>query len=568
MIDDKDNIGRVWHGEYPEGVPYSIDDLEYDSVTEMMQDICQEVPDNKAFISFNKSITYREFEQYSARLAAYMQQKLGIKKGDRVAIMLPNLIQFPVALFAILKIGAIVVNINPLYTSTECEVQLNDAGCETIFVLGNFIATIEKIYAKTQLKNVIITNAGDMLGLKGSIINGLLKYVKRDIKQTTLANALFWKNIFKERNIKLNHINIHLHDIAFLQYTGGTTGVAKGAMLSHKNMLSNIIQGCLWVKPLCEDGKEMVVTALPLYHIFSLTVCLFCFIKMRSANLLIVNPRDTKGFIKDLIKHKASAFVGLNTLFISLLKHKDFTKIDFTTYKLTITGGMPLQKEVAAEWQQVTKIKLIEGYGLTEAAPLVSCSPVTHDVYNHSIGVPIPATEVEFRDNDGNVVPQGESGELCVRGPQVMEGYWNKPAATEDVIDAIGWLKTGDIGYMDKKGYLYIVDRKKDMIIVSGFNVYPNEVEAVLLSHPLVQEAAVIGVNCAKAGEKIKAFIVRKEDSLTEDEIIKFCREQLTAYKVPKIIEFVDSLPKSNVGKVLRRSLREQHAASERKDAV
>ncbi len=568
MIDDNDNIGRVWYGEYPEGVPYSIDDLGYDSVTEMISSICQEVPDHKAFISFNKSITYREFDQHSELLAAYLQQKLGIKKGDRVAIMLPNLIQFPVALFAILKIGAIVVNVNPLYTSTECEAQLKDSGCETIFVLGNFVTTIEKIYERTQLKNVIITNAGDMLGLKGVIINGLLKYIKRDIKQTTLAGALFWKDIFKEQNIKLNHVTINLHDIAFLQYTGGTTGVSKGAILSHKNMLSNIVQGYLWVKPLCEDGKETVVTALPLYHIFSLTVCLFCFIKMRSTGLLIVNPRDTKGFIKDLIKHKASAFVGLNTLFLSLLKHKDFTKIDFSSYKLTLTGGMPLQKEVAAQWQQVTKIKLIEGYGLTEASPLVSCSPVTKDAYNHSIGVPIPATEVEFRDDAGNVVPQGEVGELCVRGPQVMEGYWKKPEATSEVIDAVGWLKTGDIGYMDEKGYLYIVDRKKDMIIVSGFNVYPTEVEAVLASHPLIQEAAVIGVNCATSGEKIKAFIVTKGDGLTKDEIIKFCRERLTAYKVPKIIEFVDDLPKSNVGKVLRRSLREQHAESEKKNEV
>ena len=557
--DQEQNIGRVWYNQYPEGVPFSLNEIGYDSLADMLQQICHKAADKDVFVSMGKSITYRQFNEKSEQLAAYMQHELGLVKGDRIAIMLPNLIQYPIAMFAALKLGLIVVNFNPLYTSAECEHQLKDSGCKAIVVLSNFANTIAEIYQNTDLEHFIVTDAGDMLGFKGSMINTLLK-IKGATPKFNIPGAISWKSIFKKK-YELQKVNVSLSDIAFLQYTGGTTGVSKGAILTHKNLISNIMQGWYWVSPLCGVGGESVVVALPLYHIFSLTVCLFCFLYMHGRCLLIVNPRDIKSFVKDLSKFKGTGFIGLNTLFLALLKNKAFRKLDFSSYKLTLSGGMPLQAEVAKEWYEVTKVKMYEGYGLTEASPLVSCLPMKGKDYNGSVGVPISATDVEIRDEHGSAVMQGQEGEVCVRGPQIMQGYWHNSEATNNAIDAGGWFKTGDIGYFDAEGYLFLVDRKKDMIIVSGFNVYPNEVENVISTHPLVDEVAVIGEDCDRAGEKVKAVIVANDSKLTKDEVINFCRKRLTAYKVPKIVEFVDDLPKSNVGKVLRRSLRKEKKA-------
>ena len=550
---------RIWYEEYPQGVPHKIGDVGFHSVADMLRQSCMRAANKTAFYSLGKAFSYKKLDETSNQLAAYMQHEMGLKKGDRLAIMLPNLIQYPVAMFAAMKLGLVVVNINPLYTPTECEHQINDAGCVAIIVLGNFAHTIEEIYHTTSLREVIVTNAGDMIGVKGALINGIIKYVKRDVKPCHIANITAWKSIFKHPYRPLTPVHVEQNDIAFLQYTGGTTGVSKGAVLTHRNILCNVLQGVAWMTPICESGKEIVVGALPMYHIFSLTVCCFCFMYLQGSVLLVVNPRDTKSFIRDLKRHKATAFMGLNTLFISLMKYKSFRSLDFSSYKITLSGGMKLQESVAEQWQKVTGIPVIEGYGLTETSPMVSVSPVNCGGFNGSIGVPLPSTDVEVRNAQGGKVAQGEAGELCVRGPQVMQGYWHNSKATASAIDSAGWFHTGDIGYFDERGYLYLIDRKKDMIIVSGFNVYPTEVESVISSHPMVEEVAVVGEHCEKTGELIKAFVVALDDKLTKSEVINFCRQRITAYKIPKQVEFVEELPKSNVGKVLRRSLRKTH---------
>jgi long-chain acyl-CoA synthetase len=551
-----------WFRHYPEGVPREVDLDKFTSLVDMVQHSCSQYGDHVALSNMGHKVTYRELDELSCQFAAYLQQVLKLKRGDRVAIMLPNLIQFPVAMMGILRAGLVVVNVNPLYTARELIHQLNDSGCETIIVLANFANVLEQALEKTGVKHVILTELGDMLGaVKKPLVNFVVRYIKKMVPAFQLPGAIhFVQALSLGRQHVFETVEIGHEDIAFLQYTGGTTGVSKGATLTHKNMLANVLQIVSWVGPTQPiPGQERVIVALPLYHIFSLTVCCFCFFCAGSECVLITNPRDLAGFVKTLAKKTFSFFVGLNTLFNHLADQPGFAQIDFSRLKLTVSGGMALQSAVAEKWHKLTGLPIVEGFGLTEASPVVTINPVTIKSFTGSIGVPISSTEACVMGADGQMLPPGVEGELCVRGPQVMRGYWNRPEATDNVLDKAGWLHTGDIARMDEAGYFYLVDRQKDMIVVSGFNVYPNEIEEVISTMAAVKEVAVIGVPSDKTGETVKAFIVKNEPKLTEDEIIAHCRSQLTAYKVPKLIEFRFDLPKSNVGKVLRRELRDEH---------
>ncbi|MGL5285752.1 MAG: long-chain-fatty-acid--CoA ligase FadD [Aeromonas sp.] len=556
---------KVWLNRYPAGVPAEIDPDKYGSLVEMFEASVAKFADLPAFVNMGETITYRRLEEQSRAFAAYLQNDLKLEKGDRVAVMMPNLLQYPIAVFGILRAGLTVVNVNPLYTPRELEHQLKDSGSKAIVIVSNFAQTLEKVVYNTPVKHVILTRMGDNLGLaKGTLVNFVVKYVKKLVPKYHLPGASSMRHALSSgRFLQYVKPEIRGSDIAFLQYTGGTTGLSKGAMLTHRNMIANVEQ-CLGVYgPRLTPGKELVVTALPLYHVFALTVNCLLFLQLGGYNLLISNPRDIAGFVKEIKRYPFTCITGVNTLFNALINNEEFNAINFERLKLTIGGGMAVQRAVAEKWQKLAGVPLLEGYGLTECAPLVSVCPYDLESYNGSIGLPVCSTDIRLVDDAGNVVTEiGQPGELQVRGPQVMVGYWQRPEATAEVIQD-GWLCTGDIAVCDEQGFFKIVDRKKDMILVSGFNVYPNEIEDVVAMHGKVLEVAAIGMPNPVSGEVVKIFVVRKDKSLTEDEVIIHCRKHLTAYKVPKVVEFRDELPKTNVGKILRRVLRDEELAKQ-----
>jgi len=550
---------RPWLANYPEGVPATIDVDAYPSIVAMFEEACARFAQRPAFSSFGATMSYAELDRRSEHFAAYLAAELKLGKGDRLAIMLPNLLQYPVALFGALRAGLTVVNVNPLYTAHELEHQLSDAGAKAIVVLDNFAATLAKALPATQIETVITTAIGDLLGFpKGPLMSFAVKYVKKMVPGYSIPKAIRFRDALA-RGAQLTPPKIELNhdDLAFLQYTGGTTGVAKGAMLTHGNMVANMLQAGVWIAGSVREGEEVMITALPLYHIFALTANCLVFLKLGGHNVLIVNPRDMPGFVKTLRGVGFTAITGVNTLFNGLLHAKGFDQLDFSYLHLTLGGGMSVQRVVAANWKKTTACTLVEAYGLTETAPAVCINPLDIVEYNGSIGLPLPSTDVTLRDDEGHDVATGQPGELCVRGPQVMRGYWNRPDETAKVMVNDGWLRTGDIARMDERGFFYIVDRKKDMILVSGFNVYPNEIEDVVARHLGVLEVAAIGVPDEHSGEVVKLFVVKKDPALTEESLKQYCHDELTGYKRPKYIEFRDSLPKSNVGKILRRELRD-----------
>lgn len=553
-------MDQPWINHLPAGVAANIDVNQFSSLVDFFECAVAKYADQPAFINMGATLTYRKLEERSRAFAAYLQNELKLQKGDRVAIMMPNLLQYPIALFGILRAGMVVVNVNPLYTPRELKHQLNDAGAKAIVVVSNFARTLEEVVDETPVESVIITGMGDLLSTpKRTLVNFVVKYIKKLVPKYHLPHALPMRQaLSKGRRMQYVKPELDSSDLAFLQYTGGTTGVSKGAMLSHGNLVANVLQADGAYSPALQNGKEFVVTALPLYHVFALTVNCLLFLHKGAKNLLITNPRDVPGFISELRKYPFTALTGVNTLFNALVNNPDFATLDFSRLKLSIGGGMSVQRAVADKWQSLTQTRLLEGYGLTEASPLVTCCPYNLDGYNGSIGFPAPSTDIQIRDEDGNVLPQGETGELFVKGPQVMQGYWQRPEETVKVLDSDGWLSTGDIGYMDEKGFFFIVDRKKDMILVSGFNVFPNEVEEVVALHPKVVEVAAVGVPHEVSGELVKVFVVAKDKSLTKEVLVKHCRHHLTGYKVPKLVEFRDELPKTNVGKILRRQLRDE----------
>ncbi|EMH4162373.1 long-chain-fatty-acid--CoA ligase FadD [Pluralibacter gergoviae] len=553
---------KVWLNRYPADVPAEIDPDRYQSLVDLFEQAASRFADRPAFVNMGETMTFRKLEERSRAFAAYLQNGLGLQKGDRVALMMPNLLQYPVALFGVLRAGMTVVNVNPLYTPRELEHQLNDSGASAIVIVSNFAHTLEKVVAKTQVRHVILTRMGDQLSsTKGTLVNFVVKYIKRLVPKYHLPDAISFRRALHEGyRLKYVRPDVAREDLAFLQYTGGTTGVAKGAMLTHRNMLANLAQVHATYGALFIPGKEVVITALPLYHIFALTMNCLLFIEIGGENVLITNPRDIPGLVKEMGKYPFTAITGVNTLFNALLNNKEFSQLDFSSLRLAAGGGMPVQNAVAERWVKLTGRYLLEGYGLTECAPLVSVNPLDIDSHTGSIGLPVPSTEVKMVDDDDNEVPFGEPGELCVRGPQVMLGYWQRPDATDEILKD-GWLHTGDIAVMDEEGFMRIVDRKKDMILVSGFNVYPNEIEDVVMQHPGVLEVAAVGVPADSSGEAVKIFVVKKDPSLTEEALVTFSRRQLTGYKVPKLVEFRDELPKSNVGKILRRELRDEARA-------
>lgn len=554
-----ESLNKVWLNRYPADVPAEINADRYTSLIDLFEQAAQRYADRPAFISMGQAMSFRKLEQRSRAFAAYLQQTLGLSKGDRVAIMMPNLLQYPIALFGILRAGMVVVNVNPLYTPRELEHQLNDSGAKAIVIVSNFAHTLEKVVAKTAVRHVILTRLGDQLSpAKATLVNFVVKYIKRLVPKYNLPDAVSFRSVLQQ-GAQLDYFRPDMQndDLAFLQYTGGTTGIAKGAMLTHRNMQANLEQTKATYGSLLRDGKELVVTALPLYHIFALTVNCLLFIELGGQNLLITNPRDIPGFVKELSKYPFTAITGVNTLFNALLNDKNFQQLDFSSLRLSAGGGMSVQKAVAERWEKLTGHYLLEGYGLTECSPLVSVNPYDITCHNGSIGLPVPSTEIKLVDDKGMEVAAGQPGELCIKGPQVMVGYWQRQDATDEVLKE-GWLYSGDIVTVDQEGFLRIVDRKKDMILVSGFNVYPNEIEDVVMQHPKVREAAAIGVPSDLSGEAVKICIVKKDPSLTKDELIAHCRRHLTGYKVPKIVEFRDDLPKTNVGKILRRELRDE----------
>lgn len=549
---------KIWLKRYPAGVPAEIDPQHYDSLLELFEKSFQDYSQLPAFENMGKVFSYQQMDDATKRFASYLQNQLGIKKGDKVAVMMPNLLQTPIAILGTLRAGATVVNVNPLYTTRELEHQLNDSETTTIIILANFARTLEEALPQTNVKNIVVTEIGDMLGgVKKHLVNFVVKHLKKMVPSYTLPDVVDFCEVMKQGDVaQYTRPELTQDCLAFLQYTGGTTGVSKGAMLTHGNMVANLEQvtGCL--DPLLKKGQEMVVTALPLYHIFALTANCLTFMKYGGHNLLITNPRDMQGFIKELKGKKFTVMTGVNTLFNGLLNSPGFSELDFSTLKISLGGGMAVQRPVAEKWQTVTDSRLVEGYGLTECAPLVTVSPYDLDGFNGSIGLPAPSTELKIVKEDGTEAELGESGELWVKGPQVMKGYYNRPDATADCLKD-GWFATGDVAKFDEEGFFYIVDRKKDMIIVSGFNVFPNEVEEVVAMHDGVLEVAAVGVPHDVSGEQVKIFVVKKDQTLTEKDIIQHCRENLTNYKVPKFVEFREDLPKTNVGKILRRALKE-----------
>jgi long-chain acyl-CoA synthetase len=557
---------RIWLKQYPAGVPADIDTSQYGSLVELLEESFAKFADRKAFICMDKSISYRDLDEMSQAFAAFLQSK-GLAKGARVALMMPNVLQYPIATAAVLRAGYAVVNVNPLYTPRELEHQLKDSGAEAIVVLENFAHTVEQVLPHTAIKQVIVASMGDLLGFKGVIVNLVVRRVKKMVPAYSLPTAVAFNDALAAgKGLTFNKPKIGPDDVAFLQYTGGTTGVSKGATLLHRNIVANVLQNDAWLQPALASPPHveqlLVVCALPLYHIFALTACYLLAVRAGGANLLIPNPRDIAGFIKELMKYQVNSFPAVNTLYNGLMHHPDFAKLDFSKLKISSGGGMAVQRPVAEQWKKITGCSIAEGYGLSETSPTLTCNPASMGEFNGSIGIPVPSTFISIRDDDGKELPIGEAGEICAKGPQVMVGYWNRPDETAKVMTADGYFRTGDIGVMAADGYIKIVDRKKDMILVSGFNVYPNEIEEVIASHPGVLECAVIGVPDEKSGEAVKAFVVKKDPNLTAEDIVKFCRDQLTAYKVPRHVEFRTSLPKTNVGKILRRQLRDEKTAA------
>jgi len=553
---------RMWLKSYPPGMPADVTWDENQSVGELFEKSCKQFAARPAFHCMGKTLSFAQIDKMSRDFAAWVQAK-GLPKGSRVAIMMPNCLQYPIVLFGTLRAGYTVVNVNPLYTARELEHQLKDSGAEVIVILENFAHTLEEVLPRTQVKHVVVASLGDLLGVKGLIVNFVVRNVKKMVPPFELPNAERFNNVLKDgAGSSMKPFPTNQDDIAFLQYTGGTTGVSKGAMLTHRNILANIAQASPNLIQSLEGENPVIITALPLYHIFSLTVNCLLMAKMGGFNILITNPRDIPAFVKELGKHRYNIITGVNTLFNAFLNNADFHKLDFSHVKVSVGGGMAVQKAVADRWKQVTGKVLREGYGLTETSPVATMNPASLTEYNGSIGLPVPSTYIAIRDDNKKDVPVGQPGEICIKGPQVMKGYWQRPDETAKVLGSDGFLYTGDVGVMDELGYIRIVDRKKDMILVSGFNVYPNEIEQVVAMHPGVLEVAAIGVPDEHSGEVPKLFIVKKDPALTEQAIFDHCKEQLTGYKRPKYVEFRAELPKTNVGKILRRALRDEKKAA------
>jgi len=557
-------LDKFWLKSYPPGVPAEIDPSRYSSLAELLEEAFREHRDKPAFVCMGAAITYGEMDALSRKLAAWFQSK-GLARGARIAIMMPNVLQYPVAIAAILRAGYVVVNVNPLYTPRELEHQLKDSGAEAIILLENFAVTLQAIVRNTALKHVLVATMGDLMGLKGTIVNFVVRRVKKMVPAWSLpGHVKFNTAIAQGERQNFRPVEQGPDDVAFLQYTGGTTGVAKGATLLHRNLIANVLQSEVWLNPAranrTDIGQFITVVALPLYHVFALTVCGLLTIRTGGLGVLIPNPRDIPGMIKALQGYAITTIPAVNTLYNALLNSPDFHKLDFSKLIAANGGGMAVQKAVAKRWFEHTKTPIIEGYGLSETSPCVTCNPVTVTEYSGTIGLPLPSTEISIRDDEGNEVPLGQAGEICIRGPQVMAGYWNKPEETAKVMTPDGFFKSGDVGLMNEQGFVKIVDRKKDMILVSGFNVYPNEIEDVVARLPGVFEVAAVGVPDQHSGEAVKLFVVKKDQALTDADILAYCKQQLTGYKRPKIVEFRTELPKSNVGKILRRELRDGRA--------
>lgn len=548
---------KIWLKSYPEGVPETISTSGYTSLVDVLEQSCERFAKQTAYVSLGREMSYAELNRQSSYFANWLRLQ-GFKKGDAVLLMMPNILQYMVCMFGVLKAGCVMVNCNPLYKPRELEYQLNDSQAKAIVVAENFAHVLEKVKHRPYLQSVVVTGVGDLLGaVKGGLTNFVLRRVKKTVPKWTLPGHVRLKQALRLGSRQsYQPVNIQQDDLAFLQYTGGTTGVPKSAMLSHGNMLANLMQAYTWVREVVRDGKECVITALPLYHIFALTANCMLFIKLGARNVLIPDARDIPALIKTMNKEKMTGFTGVNTLFNALLNHPDFAKVDFSSLRLVLGGGMAVQKAVSERWEKVTGLPLVQAYGLTETSPAVTINPFDGRHVEGSIGLPLPSTELVIRDDSGQNMGVGEVGEICVRGPQVTSGYWQKPEETAQVFYADGFLRTGDIGYIDANGFVFLVDRKKDIILVSGFNVYPNEIEEVVAMHPGVQEVAAVGVPDERTGEAVKLFVQRKDPNLTERELIKYCRQHLTGYKIPHYVEFRDELPKSNVGKILRKALR------------
>jgi len=552
-------VDRIWLDHYPRGVPAEIDVNEYASAREVFEESCRKFATRPAFSCMGRSITFADLDALSSTFGAWLQG-IGCAKGTRVALMMPNILQYPVCLFGALRAGCTVVNVNPLYTARELEHQLDDCGAEVIVVVENFANTLQQVVARTKIRQAVVTSIGEMLAVKGRIVDLMLRRVKKAVPKYSLPGAIRFTDAMKRgRKLSMTRVPIGHDDLAFLQYTGGTTGIAKGAMLLHRNIVANMLQARAWVRPILDDSRrEVIMTPLPLYHIFALTANCLVFMSVGGENVLITNPRDIPRFVKEMRRYRFTAMTGVNTLFNALLNSPKFARLNFKSFRLTLGGGMAVQEAVAKRWKAVTGVTLVEAYGLTETSPAATMNPLDAAEYTGAIGLPIPSTDVVLRDDAGGDVPLGEAGEICIRGPQVMAGYWQRPDETAKVMTPDGFFMTGDIGKMDARGYITIVDRKKDMILVSGFNVYPNEIEGVVVMHPGVLECAAVGILDKKSGEAVKLFVVRKDPALTADDVITHCRDHLTGYKCPRDVEFRHELPKSNIGKILRRELRDE----------
>ena len=566
-------MDKIWLKSYPPGVPSEIDPDQYSSLVQLLDESFVKYADRNAYVCMDKFLTYAELDQHSRRAAAWLQSR-GMQKGARVAIMMPNVLQYPIAIAAILRAGYTVVNVNPLYTPRELEHQLTDAGCEAIIVLENFANTLQQVLPRTGVRHIVVASMGEMLGgAKGAIVNFVVRNVKKMVPEFTLPNTVRFKDMLAQgAKMQFTAVTSAARDIAFLQYTGGTTGVSKGATLSHRNIIANLLQTEAWSEPVlggANAGEQTtIVCALPLYHIFALTCCAMWGMRVGALNILIPNPRDIGGFVKELRKYKVNMLPAVNTLYNALVNHPDFGAVDFSGLKIANGGGMAVQQAVNDKWKAITGVSIIEGYGLSETSPVATCNPASMDGFSGTIGLPVPSTDIAILDDDGNEVALGERGEIAIRGPQVMVGYWNRPDETAKVMTSTGFFKSGDVGVMDASGSVKIVDRKKDMILVSGFNVYPNELEGVIAAHPGVLECAVIGVPDEHSGEAVKVFVVRKDPALSKEQLMEYCKEQLTGYKKPKYIEFRNELPKTNVGKILRRVLRDETPAEAAKQAA
>ncbi|MBV6321775.1 long-chain-fatty-acid--CoA ligase [Duganella violaceipulchra] len=561
---------KIWLKSYPPGMLTEIDTSQYRSLVQLMEESFHKFADRNAYVCMDKFLTYAEVDAYSKRLGAWLQSR-GMKKGARVAVMMPNVLQYPIAIAAILRAGYTVVNINPLYTPRELEHQLNDSGTEAILILENFATTLEQVLGRTQVKHIVVASMGELLGgLKGALVNFVVRSIKKMVPAFSLPNAVRFKDALSQGGrMKLTPVSLEPTDPAFLQYTGGTTGVSKGATLTHRNLVANLLQNEAWSKPALGNVTEQItiVCALPLYHIFALTCCAMWGTRVGALNILIPNPRDIGGFIKELSKYKFNMLPAVNTLYNALLNHPAFGSLDFSALKICNGGGMAVQQAVNDKWLKVTGVSIIEGYGLSETSPVATCNRADSSAFTGTIGLPVPSTDIAILDDDGKEVALGQPGEIAIRGPQVMAGYWNRPDETAKVMTADGYFKSGDVGVMDANGFVKIVDRKKDMILVSGFNVYPNELEGVIAAHPGVLECACIGVPDEHSGEAVKIFVVRRDPNLTVEQLMAYCKEQFTGYKKPKYIEFREELPKTNVGKILRRMLRDEPPGQNKKAA-